>query len=74
MYGADGEREHPGYAPLAAQPAWFTHWALIKFRDGRRADPVMSPLAANLSDADMADLAAFYAAQAPGLGRRPWTA
>ena len=25
----------------------------------------MSPLAANLSDADMADLAAYYAAQAP---------
>jgi cytochrome c553 len=41
----------------------FTHWQLIKFRDGRRKNPQMSPFAANLSDADMADLAAYYQAQ-----------
>jgi len=44
---------------------FFTHWQLIKFRDGRRKDPQMSPFAANLSDDDMADLAAHYAAQRP---------
>ena len=43
----------------------FTHWQLIKFRDGRRQDKLMSPFAAKLSDEDMADLAAFYAAQKP---------
>lgn len=64
-HGADGNTSIPGMPSLAAQPASFTHWALIKFRDGRRKDPVMSPLAANLSDADMADLAAYYAGQAP---------
>jgi len=64
-HGADGNATIPGMPSLAAQPAWFTHWALIKFRDGRRKDPVMSPLAANLSDADMADLSAYYAAQPP---------
>jgi cytochrome c553 len=47
----------------------FTHWQLIKYRDGRRRDPQMSPLAERLSDEDMADLAAFYAVQAPR--RRP---
>jgi cytochrome c553 len=62
-HGADGNASIAGMPSLAAQPAWFTHWALIKFRDGRRKDPVMSPLAANLTDADLADLAAFYAAQ-----------
>jgi cytochrome c553 len=62
-HGADGNASIAGMPSLAAQPAWFTHWALIKFRDGRRKDPVMSPLAANLTDVDMADLAAFYAAQ-----------
>jgi cytochrome c553 len=41
----------------------FTHWQLIKYRDGRRRDPQMSPIAERLSDADMADLAAFYASQ-----------
>jgi cytochrome c553 len=50
---------------LAGQPTMYTHWQLIKFRDGRRKDPQMSPFAAKLSDEDMADLAAFYAAQKP---------
>lgn len=54
-----------GTPSLAGQPAWFTHWALFKFRDGRRKDPVMAPFATSLSDADMSDLSAYYAAQAP---------
>jgi cytochrome c553 len=64
-HGADGNATLPGTPSLAGQPAWFTHWALIKFRDGRRKDPLMSPFAAGLSDADMADLVAYYAAQPP---------
>jgi cytochrome c553 len=62
-HGGDGNATLAGTPSLAAQPAWFTHWTLIKFRDGRRKDPVMSPFATNLSDADMADLSAYYAAQ-----------
>ena len=62
-HGADGNATLVGTPSLAAQPAWFTHWTLIKFRDGRRKDPVMSPFATNLTDADMADLSAYYAAQ-----------
>lgn len=64
-HGADGNATLPGTPSLAGQPAWFTHWALIKFREGRRKDPLMSPFAANLSDADMAGLAAYYAALPP---------
>jgi cytochrome c553 len=64
-HGPGGNAIAPGTPSLAAQPAWFTHWALIKFRDGRRPDPVMSPIAGPLSDADLGDLAAYYAAQAP---------
>jgi cytochrome c553 len=64
-HGADGNASTPGTPSLAGQPAYFTHWQLIKYRDGRRTDPQMSPFAQNLSDADMADLAAFYAAQNP---------
>jgi cytochrome c553 len=64
-HGPDGNATAPGTPSIAGQPAFFTHWQLIKYRDGRRRDPQMSPFAEELSDADMADLAAFYAAQPP---------
>jgi cytochrome c553 len=64
-HGADGNATIPGMPSLAGQPNYFTHWQLIKYRDGRRKDPQMSPAAQNLSDTDMADLAAYYAAQRP---------
>jgi len=64
-HGPDGNAAVPGTPSLAGQPVFFTHWQLIKYRDGRRKDPQMSPLAEKLDDADMADLAAFYAAQPP---------
>ena len=64
-HGPDGNAVLPGTPSLAGQPTFFTHWQLIKYRDGRRQDPQMSPFAQNLSDADMGDLAAFYAAQSP---------
>jgi cytochrome c553 len=64
-HGTDGNATIPGTPSLAGQPTFFTHWQLIKFRDGRRRDEQMSPFAQSLSDQDMADLAAFYAAQPP---------
>ena len=64
-HGADGNATKPGTPSLAGQPTMFTHWQLIKYRDGRRKDPEMSPAAATLTDQDMVDLAAFYAAQMP---------
>ena len=64
-HGPDGNATILGTPSLAGQPTYFTHWQLIKFRDGRRKDAQMSPFAVNLSDEDMADLAAFYAAQTP---------
>ena len=64
-HGPDGNAMIPGTPSLAGQPTFFTHWQLIKYRDGRRKDELMSGFAAELSDEDMADLAAFYAAQKP---------
>ena len=64
-HGVDGNAAIPGMPSLAGQPAFFTHWQLIKYRDGRRKDPQMSAPAQDLTDADMADLAAYYAAQRP---------
>src|SRR5262245_56843679 len=64
-HGQDGNATIAGMPSLAGQPVYFTHWQLIKFRDGRRKDPQMTPFATNLSDGDMADLAAYYEAQQP---------
>lgn len=64
-HGADGNAAIPGTPSLAGQPAIFAHWQLIKYRDGRRKHAEMAAAAAKLSDEDMADLAAFYAAQKP---------
>src|ERR1041384_8642317 len=68
-HGPDGNATIPGTPSLAGQPTFFTHWQLIKFRDGRRKNEPMMPFVANLTDADLADLAAFYAAPKPK--RRP---
>jgi cytochrome c553 len=64
-HGPEGHAIIPGTPSLAGQPAYFTHWQLIKYRDGRRRDAQMSPFAQNLTDEDMGDLAAFYAGQTP---------
>jgi cytochrome c553 len=64
-HGRDGNAVTPGMPSLAGMPVFYTHWQLIMFRDGRRKDAQMSPFAVNLTDADMGDLAAYYAAQVP---------
>jgi cytochrome c553 len=64
-HGTDGNAAIPGTPSLSGMPPFYTHWQLIMYRDGRRRDAQMSPFAVTLSDADMADLAAYYAAQAP---------
>jgi cytochrome c553 len=64
-HGPDGNSGLPTVPSLAGQPPFYTHWQLVLFRDGRRRDPQMAPLAASLTDAEIADLAAFYATQTP---------
>ncbi len=64
-HGPDGNSSNPRYPSLAGQPVFYTHWQLILFRDRRRRNPEMAPFAASLSDGEMADLAAYYAAQIP---------
>lgn len=64
-HGADGNSTSPDFPSLAGQPTFYIHWQLVLFRDNRRRDPLMSPFAASLSDADVAELAAYFAAQRP---------
>lgn len=46
---------------LAGQKETYLAKQLAAFRDGKRVEPTMAPFVANLSDADIADISAFYA-------------
>ena len=48
---------------LAGQKEQYLIKQIKAFRDGTRQDPMMAPMVAALSDADIANLAAYYAAQ-----------
>ena len=65
-HGPGGNAAIPGTPSLSGMPAFYTHWQLNMYRDGRRRDPQMTPFAERLTDEDMADLSAYYAAQAAG--------
>jgi cytochrome c553 len=52
---------------LAGQTVRYAYLQLKDFKEGRRQDPVMSPIAATLSRQDMLDLAEYFAAQKPGV-------
>jgi cytochrome c553 len=62
-HGIDGNSTNPTVPTLAGQVGTYLHWQLLLYRDKRRVDPQMAPIAAALSEADMGDLAAFFAAQ-----------
>jgi cytochrome c553 len=64
-HGADGNSTLPQYPILAGQTARYLYLQLRDFKEGRRKDPLMSPMAANLSKKDMLDLGAWFSAQKP---------
>ncbi len=62
-HGPTGDGADPQYPKLAGQDPAYLRQQLLDFRSGARRSSVMQPLAANLSLADMADLAAYFAVQ-----------
>lgn len=62
-HGADGNSTNPLWPKLAGQHADYLVKQLKAFKAGERNDPVMSPMATPLSDEDMQDVAAYFAAQ-----------
>jgi cytochrome c553 len=62
-HGTDGNSTNPNIPSLAGQPPLYTYYQLLMFREGQRVDPQMSPMAVGLSDTDMQDMAAYFAAQ-----------
>jgi cytochrome c553 len=64
-HGPDGNSQVPLYPVLAGQTWRYTYLQLKDFKEGRRNDPVMSPIAATLSREDAIALGNFFAAQKP---------
>ncbi|MGH8208095.1 MAG: c-type cytochrome, partial [Steroidobacteraceae bacterium] len=62
-HGPNGNSTNPEWPRLAGQSAVYIAEQLRLFRAGTRANPIMKPLAATLSDQDVSDLAVYYEAQ-----------
>jgi len=61
-HGATGISAIPSYPNLAGQNDAYITKQLNDFKAGSRVDSLMSAMAANLSEQDMADLAAYFSA------------
>jgi cytochrome c553 len=64
-HGLGGNSTDPAMPSIAGQPAQFISTALFMYREGNRKDPLMSPMASSLSNADMNELAAYFSRQKP---------
>jgi cytochrome c553 len=62
-HGNNGNSMAPNFPKLAQQHASYLVKQLQAFKGGDRNDPMMSAMALPLSDDDMDDIAAYYAAQ-----------
>ncbi len=60
-HGAEGRALVPNYPHLAGQNAAYLVKQLKAFKDGSRKEPLMVPFMAPLTEADMKNLAAYYA-------------
>lgn len=60
-HGKEGRASMKTYPNLAGQTAEYLEIALKGYRDGTRTDPIMMPMAKILSDADIINIAAYFA-------------
>jgi len=66
-HGPQGNSVIPANPSLAAQPAQSISMQLYQFREGNRKDPQMTPMAANLSNREMNELAEYFSKQKAAL-------
>lgn len=59
-HGANGISANPLWPNLAGQKDAYLIKQIKAFKDGTRKDPLMSPMAKPLTDADIANLAAYF--------------
>ena len=62
-HGETGTSPNDIWPNLAGQKAAYLAKQMKDFRDGNRKDPMMSPMAASLTDEDIDNLAAYYSSQ-----------
>ncbi len=66
-HGPDGNSELAINPKIAGQNARYMIKQMQDFKSGARPGPIMAAMVINLSDEDIEDLAAYYAAQTPTL-------
>ena len=59
-HGVNGVSMNPIWPNLAGQKDQYLIMQMKAFRDGTRQNPMMSPMAVGLTDADIENLAAYY--------------
>lgn len=64
-HGPQGVSTNPVWPSLAGQQEQYLTKQMKDFRDGKRADPVMAPMAQGLSDQDIENLSAYYSSLKP---------
>jgi len=64
-HGADGNSTSPTYPNLSGQSPEYLFKQLVEFKSGARRNAIMAPNVVTLSEDDMRNLAAYYAAQQP---------
>jgi cytochrome c553 len=64
-HGLNGNSANPEWPVLAGQNATYLRDQITRFRAGIRVNPLMLPMVQNLTDQDIADLAAFFSTQTP---------
>lgn len=62
-HGADGNSSTPMFPRLAGQHQDYLYHSLKAYKSGKRKNPIMAGQVQALSDADMADLAAYFSSQ-----------
>ncbi len=62
-HGADGNSSDPQFPKLAGQSPAYLYRQLSDFRNGIRKSDIMGPIAADLTDAEMANAASFFGKQ-----------
>jgi cytochrome c553 len=62
-HGVNGNSSMPNTPSLAGQNARYIYLQLRDFQEGRRDNPMMTPMAANLTRDDMREIGNYFAAQ-----------
>jgi len=64
-HGPQGKSMQPAYPVLAGQTSRYMYLELRDFQEGRRSDPLMSPIVVGMSRDEMRELSDYFAKQTP---------